>query len=144
MASWEKNLFTFIVVCLSNIHCSSSHCLKILMNSLASNPPLYPRYNAKTVDSAGGQYPFRDESAPLIELTARIISKVFLLDGRQVLFHVSVNTSKPLGKPPRGKRTNICSSRPGKRGDERNFLRKEKSAAWGQVRAERKRELTFP
>lgn len=34
-----------------------------------------------------------------MELTARIISKVFLLDGRQVLFRVSLNTPKPSGKP---------------------------------------------
>lgn len=44
---------------------------------------------------------------------------------------------------PQGKRRNICSSRIGKRGDERNFPRKERSVAWGQTRgqtrAERKR-----
>lgn len=59
---------------------------------------IYSRYD-ENVDSAGGRYPFRDESVPFMELTARIISKVFLLDGRQVLFYVSVNTSKPSGKP---------------------------------------------
>lgn len=75
--------------------------LKMLMNSPACYDlptAIYSRSD-ENVDSAGSRYPFRDESVPLMELTARIISKVFLLDGRQVLFHVSINTPKPSGKP---------------------------------------------
>jgi len=38
-----------------------------------------------------------------MKLTTRIISKVFLLDGRQVLFHVSVNILEALRKTLREK-----------------------------------------
>lgn len=38
-----------------------------------------------------------------MKLTARIISKVFLLDGRQVLFHISFNILEALRKTLREK-----------------------------------------
>lgn len=65
---------------------------------LVSTYLIYPRYD-EIVDSAGDRYLFRDKNVPLMELTVQIISKVFLFDGRQVLFHISVNIPKPSGKP---------------------------------------------
>lgn len=77
-----------------------------------------------------------------MELTARIISKVFLLDGRQVLFHVSINTIEAFKKTLREEEGIYV------RIDSENEVTKEafheRSVARGRISAERKRELTFP
>lgn len=76
---------------------------------------------------------FRNENASLLsELTVRITFKVFLLDGRQDLFRVSIDTLMPSGKK------DICPSRIGKRGDERKTTScfERRNIARDQIRAE--------
>ena len=82
-------------------------------------------------------YLFRNESVPLIKLTARIISKVFLLDGRQVLFHVSVNILEALRKTLREKEGIYI------RVELENEVTKEKELHEIK-KGRRERELTFP
>lgn len=78
-----------------------------------------------------------------MELTARIISKVFLLDGRQVLFHVSVNTFEALGENPRKKKKEYMFEAQNEVTKETS-PREEKSASWGRTGAGGEKELTFP
>lgn len=96
--SREKTCLRSSLFYLSNIHYSSKPQNINEFACLVSTYLIYPRYD-ENVDSAEDRYLFRDESVPLMELTVQIISKVFLLDGRQVLFHVSVNIPKPSRKP---------------------------------------------
>lgn len=93
---WNGNLYShFVSLCSLNIH----GCFQILMNSLVYYHPIaiYPCCKRSNLQEIS--IPFRNENASLLsELTVQITFKVFLLDGRQDLFHVSIDTLMPSGK----------------------------------------------
>lgn len=139
----RKNLFRFIALLFIKYSLFFLHCFKVLMNPLTcyQSTTISTHQSTRATKMSIQQVnSFRDESVPFMKLTVRIISKVFL-DGRQVLFYVSVNISKSSRKGEKeGIYVQVESENEVTKG---TFHQSEKERSWGQIRVEEKKNWPF-